>query len=109
MPHHENPQFSPLSETPFDGHPTIGTAITLARQGLGRDMLFGLGVSSMTINTFHNNAFFNTAMTLEVLTDHKIEDLAQILGITGEGIVLWTHPPTTASLGLKFNLTELVD
>ena len=63
----------------------------------------------MTINTFDNNAFFNTAMTLEVLTDPKIEDLAQILGITGEGIVLWTHPPTTASLGLKFNLTELVD
>ena len=30
--------FSPLSELPFAGHPTIGTAIALARQGLWRHM-----------------------------------------------------------------------
>ena len=36
--------FSPFSELPFAGHPTISTAIALARQGHGPDMILGSGL-----------------------------------------------------------------
>ena len=36
--------FTPTMEVPFAGHPTIGTAVALARAGHGPDMVLELGV-----------------------------------------------------------------
>jgi trans-2,3-dihydro-3-hydroxyanthranilate isomerase len=101
--------FSPLSELPFAGHPTIGTAIALARQGHGPDMTLELGVGPIVCHATDHSARFSTQVPLKVLAEPEVADVAQVLGLTVADIVLQTHPPTTATLGIQFTITEVRD
>ena len=40
--------FTPTMEVPFAGHPTIGTAVALARMGHGPEMILELGIGPLT-------------------------------------------------------------
>ena len=101
--------FLPLSELPFAGHPTIGTAIALARQGHGPNTILELGVGAIACHATDHCAQFSTGVPLEVLAEPGVEDVAQVLGISPTDIVLHMHPPTTGSLGFEFTITEVHD
>ena len=64
--------FSPLSELPFAGHPTIGTAIALARQGLGPHMTLELGVGHIACHATKQSARFSTQVPLKILVEPRI-------------------------------------
>ena len=101
--------FSPLSELPFAGHPTIGTAIALARQGLGPHMTLELGVGPIACHATKQSAQFSTQVPLKILVEPQVADVADVLGLTVSDIVLHTHRPTTATLGIQFTITEVRD
>ena len=101
--------FSPLSELPFAGHPTTGTAIALARQGHGPNTILELGVGAIACHATDHCAQFSTGVPLEVLTEPGVEDVAQVLGISPTDIVLHMHPPTTGSLSFEFTITKVRD
>ena len=59
--------FSPQTEMPFAGHPTIGTAIALARLGHGPDMVLELGIGPIACHATPEQARFSTTAPLNVL------------------------------------------
>lgn len=101
--------FTPTSELQFAGHPTIGTAICLRDLGHVGEMVLELGVGPIPCVFEGDEAAFTTAAPLTRLgtPDHAL--VARALGLETAQINNKTHPPTEASLGTPFVLTELVD
>jgi len=111
--------FTPAVEVPFAGHPNIGTAFALAATG-------ALGVidSSLTV-TFEEKA------GLVPITIHRRQDtlwcqlsaperlslgktvpaaaVAAAVSLGPDDVVVTTHQPQVASVGLPFLMTELRD
>lgn len=99
--------FTPTMEIPFAGHPTIGTAVALSDLGHGPDMVLDLGVGPIAARAEHGAAAFTTTAALDIL-GHPAPDLvARALGLSVQDICTDAHPPTLASLGLPFTLTQL--
>ena len=99
--------FTPTMEVPFAGHPTIGTAIALADLGRGPDMVLELGIGPLAARAEDGSAQFTTTADLE-LTERPAPTLvARALGCAPDAILTTKHPPTMASLGLAFTITEL--
>lgn len=96
--------FTPASELPFAGHPTIGTAVALARQGLGPDMVFELGVGPINVHATGGSARFTTRHPLS-----RVEGLdpALVAACAGLGASEIAVPPVVASVGLPFVLAEI--
>lgn len=101
--------FTPTSEVPFAGHPTIGTAIALHDLGLAGDMVLELGVGPLPCTFNADMASFRTAVPLEVLATPSPSLVAEALGVTEGDIRLDIHSPTQCSLGLPFVITQLVN
>ena len=99
--------FTPTTEVPFAGHPTIGTAIALADLGHGGDMVLELGVGPLVCKVTEGSAQFTTEVPLEVLATPDPALVARALGISEDAILTTSHAPTMASLGLPFTITEL--
>ena len=99
--------FTPTMEIPFAGHPTIGTAVTLAQMGHGPDMTLELGVGPIRATATPERAEFSTDVPLEVLATPDPDLVAAALGLEPSDICLSTHAPTLATVGLPFTLTEL--
>lgn len=99
--------FTPTTEVPFAGHPTIGTAIALADLGYGGDMVLELGVGPLVCKVTAGSAQFTTEVPLEVLATPDPDLVARALGISEDAILTTSHAPTMASLGLPFTITEL--
>ncbi|MCP9483045.1 PhzF family phenazine biosynthesis protein [Shimia sp. CNT1-13L.2] len=99
--------FTPTTEVPFAGHPTIGTAIALADLGHGGDMVLELGVGPLVCKVTDGGAQFTTEVPLEVLATPDPALVARALGISEDAILTTLHAPTMASLGLPFTITEL--
>lgn len=100
--------FTPTMEIPFAGHPVIGTAIALADAGHGPDMVLELGVGPLPCRVENGTAAFTTAAALETLAMPDPTLVARALSLQPSDITTETHPPTMATLGLPFTLTELV-
>jgi len=98
---------TPTMEVPFAGHPVIGTAVALADLGHEGDMVLELGIGPMACTCGDGSASFNISGQLEILAEPDPALVARALGLSPDDIVTATHPPTMASLGLPFTVTEL--
>ena len=101
--------FTPTSEVPFAGHPTIGTAIALHNLGIIGDMMLELGVGPLPCTFEGDKAAFKTSVPLETLATPDPALVAAALGLSSEQIRLDVHVPTQCSLGLPFVIAQLVD
>ena len=101
--------FTPTMEVPFAGHPLIGTAVALADEGAGPDMVLELGVGPIDCKAEAGAARFTTSATLEITAEPDPEIVAAALGTAPASISFENHAPVMASLGLPFTITELVD
>ncbi len=99
--------FTPTMEIPFAGHPTIGTAVALARMGHGPDMVLELGLGPIAAHATPKRAEFTTEVPLDVIATPDTALVADALGLELADINLNHHAPTLASVGLPFTLTEL--
>lgn len=99
--------FTPTMEVPFAGHPTIGTAVALARAGHGPEMVLELGIGPVKVRASPTDARFITQASLEILAHPSLADVAAALSLPAAQIETTTHAPIMATLGLPFTLTEL--
>jgi trans-2,3-dihydro-3-hydroxyanthranilate isomerase len=112
--------FTPTTEVPFAGHPNIGTAFALAAAGE-----FGRLDEPVTV-TFEEKAGVvpivihrrdGTAIWCELVAPERLSlgktispgSLAAAVSLTADDVVITTHPPKVASVGLPFLVAELRD
>jgi trans-2,3-dihydro-3-hydroxyanthranilate isomerase len=112
--------FTPTIEIPFAGHPNVGTAFVLASTGA-----FGSIDAPVTV-TFEEKAGLvpitivrdgEGLIRCELAAPERLtlgatisaEALARAVSLTPEEVVTTTHPPQTASVGLRFLMAELRD
>jgi trans-2,3-dihydro-3-hydroxyanthranilate isomerase len=111
--------FTPTAEVPFAGHPNIGTAFVLAAMGA-----FGPIDSSITV-TFEEKAGLvpitihqrqgtlwcqlSAPERLSLGKTVPVEVLAAAVSLAPEDVVVTTHQPQVASVGLPFLVAELRD
>ena len=112
--------FTPTTEVPFAGHPNIGTAFALATAGE-----FGpidpsvtvtfeekAGVVPVTIHRREGEPIWCELSAPEPLSLGKTistQSLAAAVSLTPGDIVITTHSPQVASVGLPFLMAELTD
>jgi trans-2,3-dihydro-3-hydroxyanthranilate isomerase len=101
--------FTPTSEVPFAGHPTIGTAVALADLGQGPEMVLELGVGPIPCVVGPEGASFTTGVPLQILSQPPVDLVAEALGLPVSALQTATHSPVMASLGLSFVFAELTD
>ena len=111
--------FTPTTEIPFAGHPNIGTAFVLAEIGaLGKEIpdtvLFeekaGLVSIEIQANLDSPTAFELKAPQVLTLQEFPaIRSVAKALSLRENEIVVTTHAPTVASVGLPFLFVEVLD
>jgi len=111
--------FTPTTEIPFAGHPNIGTAFVLAETGaLGKEIpgavLFeeeaGLVSIEIQANLGAPTSFELKAPQVLTLQEFPaIRSVAKALSLRENEIVLTTHSPTVASVGLPFLFVEVAD
>lgn len=99
--------FTPTMEVPFAGHPTIGTAVALARMGHGPEMVLELGVGPIRAQATRTRARFTTSTPLETLAHPTVGEIAAALSLDPAQIETATHAPVMATLGLPFTFTEM--
>jgi trans-2,3-dihydro-3-hydroxyanthranilate isomerase len=111
--------FTPTAEVPFAGHPNIGTAFVLATMGA-----FGPIDSSITV-TFEEKAGLvpitihrrqgtlwcqlSAPERLSLGRTVSAEVLASAVSLAPQDVVVTTHQPQVASVGLPFLVAELRD
>jgi len=111
--------FTPTTEIPFAGHPNIGTAFVLVETGaLGKEIpgtvLFEekAGLVSIEIQADPGAPTSFELKAPQVLTLQEfpaIGSVAKALSLRENEIVVTTHAPTVASVGLPFLFVEVVD
>jgi trans-2,3-dihydro-3-hydroxyanthranilate isomerase len=101
--------FTPTSELPFAGHPTIGAAVALADMGQGPDMMLGLDIGSLKARAADGEARFTVPAALEHMADPDPALVARCLGLDPGDMDLTRHVPVQASLGLAIVLAPVVD
>lgn len=101
--------FTPTTEIPFAGHPTIGTAIALAVRGAGPDMVLELGVGDLECRATETEASFCTVKPLDILARPDPSLVARTLDLPLGALKTDRHVPTLCSLGLGFTVTEVQD
>lgn len=99
--------FTPMSEVPFAGHPTIGTAIALAGMGHRSDMVLEMGVGPISATVDGNTASFNTTVPLTLGAEPAPDIVARCLNLPENAIRTDQHAPRIAGVGLDFCLVEL--
>lgn len=110
--------FTPTMEVPFAGHPNIGTAFALAREGAFGEIKDGISVNfeepagtvPITIRRDKSGQIWCELAAPQALTLGATVDPAQVAAILGLGlsdISVVTHMPQVASVGLPFVITEL--
>jgi trans-2,3-dihydro-3-hydroxyanthranilate isomerase len=111
--------FTPAAEVPFAGHPNIGTAFVLATMGA-----FGPVDAAITI-TFEEQAGLvpitihqrEARLWCELSAPERLslgrtvapESLASAVSLDAKDVVVTTHLPQVASVGLPFLMAELAD
>ena len=96
--------FTPAAEIPFAGHPTIGTAVALAKMGAGPDMVLELGVGPIQAHAVGGSARFTTR---HPLSRHGEPDAGLVAACVGLDVSDLASPPMVASVGLPFVMVEL--
>ncbi|EPC02052.1 hypothetical protein L861_20580 [Litchfieldella anticariensis FP35 = DSM 16096] len=100
--------FTPSTELPFAGHPTVGTAHLLVALGMAdrqQSLTLQARVGDLKVSFEDDLAYFTTAQPVEVDTSSLVRSTAAgLLGLTPSQIV---SEPAIASCGLPFHLIEL--
>jgi trans-2,3-dihydro-3-hydroxyanthranilate isomerase len=100
--------FTPTSELPFAGHPTIGTAIALANRGAGPDMALELGVGPIEAHASQGLARFTTRTPLSRLGQPDPGLVAACAGLEVSDLRA-DAPPVIASVGVPFLLVAVAE
>ena len=113
--------FTPRAEMPFAGHPNVGTAFVLARQGADCGMSFDrramifeeiAGLVRMTIDTVDGlvtGAALAAPQPFRLIRDFDIVTIAQACSLDPSDIEARRHPPCLASCGAPFVIAEVRD
>lgn len=100
--------FTPGTELPFAGHPTIGTAYLLAALGLAdrqSPLVLQAGVGNLEVHFDDDMARFTTARPVDVQPSSLDRmSAAELLGLSAAQVV---DDPQVASCGLAYHLIEL--
>ncbi len=110
--------FTPNTEVPFAGHPNIGTAFILAKDGAfgtfdtAKEVVFEekAGLVPVKINKDESGYIWCELSAPEILSigDPVSKPLvASVLTLNESEILTTTHPPQVASVGLPFLLVEI--
>ncbi len=99
--------FTPMSELPFAGHPTIGTAIALSAMGHGDQLVLELGVGPIACEVAGSSAKFTSRVPLEIGASVDPALMAACVGLAPDAIRADRHAPVMASVGLPFACAEL--
>ena len=99
--------FTPTTEVPFAGHPTIGTAIALRDEGAAGDLTLELGIGPVPCELSADGAAFTVNTPLETLAEPDPALIARAVGLDTDDIRTSVHPPLQISIGLPFTITEL--
>jgi len=107
--------FTPANELPFAGHPTVGTAAVLAREGLvpldgGRGrVVFGEGVGPVTVELEVDDARAFARLSLESAVEEaappRLEDAAAALSLPADAV----HDAWFATVGTPFCYVRVAD
>ncbi|AKT36662.1 PhzF family phenazine biosynthesis protein [Chondromyces crocatus] len=112
--------FTPTAEIPFAGHPNVGTAFLLGRQGVLFDRPVGdvmhfeedAGLVEVTVLR-ETDAIVGARIVapgaLEVGDRIAPKVVASCASLSAEHITTVHHPPVMASVGLPFVLAEVTD
>jgi len=111
--------FTPGGELPFAGHPTIGTAVALVREGFvpmageRSDLVFELGAGptpvTVTADASGYAATFRAPRPPRLGSESAPERVAAALGLAPEAIDVATHRPVDVGTGLDFLAVRLRD
>jgi trans-2,3-dihydro-3-hydroxyanthranilate isomerase len=112
--------FTPTTEVPFAGHPTVGTALVLARlgevplQGATTRIVLeeGAGPVPVTIVARHGHAAFaelSAPQAPELLAERPAALIASALSLTPSDLIAEQGLPRVVSCGLPFLLVRLTD
>ena len=112
--------FTPAREIPFAGHPNVGTAFVLASAGEFGEIKSSLtvtfeeesGLVSVTIQEAGGKVASCELTAPQSLSFGKtlpVELVAAAIAIDSQEIVIKTHGPQVASVGLPFIMVELRD
>jgi trans-2,3-dihydro-3-hydroxyanthranilate isomerase len=113
--------FTPTMEIPFAGHPNVGTAFVLGRQreifgkAAGDVLRFeekaGIVEAELKRDTHGQviGAAISAPEPLSLGPQIDVETIAHCASIEAKQIVLTTHAPMIASVGLPFAIAELAD
>lgn len=102
--------FTPATELPFAGHPTVGTAVALAALGrCGPEMVLELKVGPIPVSVTGSRARFETRVPLDVSDAPSQREVAACVGLREAQIRTDRHAPVSAGLGTDFVLVELTD
>jgi trans-2,3-dihydro-3-hydroxyanthranilate isomerase len=109
--------FTPRTEVPFAGHPNVGTAFVLAREGRsaaagGDGFVFeeAAGLVPLTLLREHGavvGAELRAPAALSRRSTVRPEAAAACLSLQLPDIAMRTHPPQVVSVGLPFVAVEL--
>lgn len=105
--------FTPRSELPFAGHPTIGTACALAMAGYTghgdiHNLILEEGVGPVAVTVEKREGVWNGLLTLACNLEHPTEtpsaiELAEVLGLTPSDV----RSVFCASVGIPFCFVQL--
>ncbi len=112
--------FTPTREVPFAGHPNVGTAFVLAASGVFGEIHEPVtvtfeetaGLVPMTIrrnDTGSLSCELSAPQSLSLGKTVSAESLAAAVSLSPDDVVMTTHPPREASVGLPFLFAELRD
>jgi len=111
--------FTPATEVPFAGHPNVGTAFVLASLGeLGpldgsTQVVFEERAGLVPVTIERRDGLIRCELSaperLTVGRSLDAETLARAVSLRAEDVVMRTHPPQIASVGLRFLVAELRD
>jgi trans-2,3-dihydro-3-hydroxyanthranilate isomerase len=110
--------FTARTEVPFAGHPTIGTAVVLAREleaagrPAGESFLFEQAAGLVPVGLMRDAAVvvgaeFRAPQALSVGATVSAAGAAACLSLSADDVVLAVHPPQVLSVGLPFLVVEL--
>jgi trans-2,3-dihydro-3-hydroxyanthranilate isomerase len=111
--------FTPKAEMPFAGHPNVGTAFVLAREGqangrpiAGSSMVFEEVAGLVQMETHGHGAMATGARlaapkTLSIGDGPAPETIARACGLQFEDLELKNHAPCIASCGAAFVIAEV--
>ena len=110
--------YTPTTEVPFAGHPNVGTAVVLARewvaagQALPERFVFEEAAGLVPVALWQHGAEVTGAeltapAPLACTATVTAAEAAECLALSPDEVVVTTHAPTVASVGLAFLIVEV--